>query len=324
MKKRRPRSIPPIDPSGIKTTSLLRTKRKVRVKDFARPTPPASSFAKFWSRGIPEILAGADLKKLAKNIAAAHRRKKQVILAMGAHPIKVGLSPLIIDFMERGIITALAGNGAVAIHDLEIALAGVTSEEVESSIENGSFGATRESADAFRKVALSCTSEDIGFGESLGDYILGEKPARENLSIFARARKLGIAATVHIAIGTDIVHIHPGLDGAGLGRGSLLDFRIFASAVSRLEQGVFINLGSAVIMPEVFLKALSLARNLGNKVERFTAANMDFIPHYRPRVNVLERPTSKGGHAINLIGHHEIMLPLLFAGVLEELKGVKR
>ena len=323
MKKPGKKTVQPIDCSGLRTTSLLAGARKVKVKDFARPLSPSARFAQFWNRGLPDILAASSLKLLAQNIARAHCQNKQVMLAMGAHAVKVGLSPLILDFMERGIITAIAGNGAVAIHDFEIALAGRTSEEVATAIEDGSFGATRETADAFREVAARCAEEEIGFGRALGHYILAHKLPHRDLSIFARACERDIPATVHIALGTDIVHIHPGLDAAGLGRGSLRDFKIFASSVSRLERGVYLNLGSAVVMPEVFLKAVSLVRNLGHKLEKFTAANMDFIDHYRPRVNVLARPTSKGGTAINLIGHHEIMLPLLFAGVLEELKGGK-
>lgn len=324
MKKRAPQSLKPLDCSRLKTTSLFRSRRKVRAADFAKPMSANASLTEFFYRGLPDILAARNLKLLAQKIAAAHRRNRQVILAMGAHPLKVGLGPLLVDFIERGIITALAGNGAVAIHDFELALAGRTSEEVESAIADGSFGATAETAEAFRKLASRCAGEQIGFGRALGEFIISEKLPYRHLSVFAAACRKDIPSTVHIGLGTDIVHMHPGLDGAGLGRGSLLDFRIFASAVSRLGQGVYINLGSAVIMPEVFLKALSLARNLGCKLDRFTAANMDFIYQYRPRVNVLERPTSRGGTAINLIGHHELMLPLLFAGVLQELEGGKR
>ncbi len=314
----------PLDFSGLKTTSLLKSPRKVKVGDFARPLSAGAKFSEFWRNGIPEILAGTALKKLARSIAQAHVRKKEVILAMGAHAIKVGLSPLIIDFMKRGIITALAGNGAVAIHDFEIALAGHTSEEVESALEDGTFGAARETGEAFNAVAAACLNGETGFGEALGELILSRKLENRDLSLFANALSLGIPATVHVAIGTDIVHIHPGLDGAGLGAGSLRDFGIFAKAVSKLEGGVFINLGSAVIMPEVFLKAVSLARNLGYKLEKFTAANLDFVAQYRSHTNVLKRPTSKGGTPIGLIGHHELMLPLLFAGVLEELAGGKQ
>ncbi len=316
-------ALKPLDSSGLRTSSLLKSKRKVQVKDFARTISRGSKFSEFWESGIPKILAGAELRKLACKIAEAHRRKKQVILAMGAHPIKVGLSPLIIDFIKRGIITAIAGNGAVAIHDFEIAFAGYTSEEVETALEDGSFGTAKETGEAFREVSGRCGRAEIGFGEALGDLINSRKLWNRELSIFGQAQKLNLPATVHIAIGTDIVHIHPGLDGAGLGAGSLRDFGIFAQAVSKLEGGVFLNLGSAVIMPEVFLKALSLSRNLGYRLEKFTTANLDFVFHYRPAVNVLKRPTSKGGTAVSLIGHHEIMLPLLFAGVLEELGGKK-
>jgi len=313
----------PLDFSGLKTTRLLKSPRKVNVKDFAQPVRYGAKFSEFWRDGIPDILGGASLRLLAKKIADAHLRKKQVILAMGAHPIKVGLSPLIIDFMKRGIITAIAGNGAVAIHDFEISFSGHTSEEVESALEDGSFGSALETGEAFKQVAERCYSYGLGFGEVLGELIRERKMRYKHLSLFATARKLRIPSTVHIAIGTDIVHIHPGLSGSGLGAGSLRDFGIFARAVSQLEGGVFINLGSAVIMPEVFLKAVSVCRNLGFKLEKFTTANLDFITYYRPAMNVLKRPTSKGGTAINLIGHHEILLPLLFAGVQEEIGGKK-
>ena len=321
MKKTRRAKIQPLDFSGLKTSSLLNSRRKVKVNDFARLVSPHESFAQFWREGLPDILAGQNIKKLAKNIAAASRKNKQVLLAMGAHPVKVGLSPLIIEFMKRGIITAIAGNGALAVHDFEIALAGATSEEVESAIRDGSFGAAQETGAAFREVAKRCAEQDVGFGTALGEYILAQKLPFRRLSIFAEAAQQEIPATVHIALGTDIVHMHPGLSGAGLGRGSLYDFAVFADTVSRLENGVFINLGSAVVMPEVFLKAVSLVRNLGYRLEKFTSANLDFILHYRPRMNVLERPTGKGGQSFNLTGHHEIMLPLLFTGVLAELKG---
>ena len=309
----------PLDLSGLKTTSLLSSQRKVKIEDFAQPPLPEQDFSHFWKESLPKILAGKEIRELARAIARAHKEKKPVILGMGAHPIKVGLSPLIIDFIRRGIITALAGNGAVAIHDYELALSGHTSEEVEEAIDDGSFGTSRETAEGFKKLAERCARGKVGLGSALGEMILkGDFPYKD-LSIFAQAYQSRIPATVHIALGTDIVHIHPGLDGGGLGQGSLLDFRIFARAVSELEGGVYINLGSAVIMPEVFLKAVSLVRNLGYPLEKFTTANLDFITHYRAQKNVLERPTQKGGRAINLVGHHELLLPLLFAGVLVEL-----
>jgi len=313
----------PLDISGLKTTSLLKGKRKVETKDFAQPIEPSKNFIEFWEHCLPEILAGKQIKNLAQAIARAHLQKKQVIMAMGAHPLKVGLSPLIIDFMKKGIITAVAGNGAVAIHDYEIALSGHTSEEVESAINDGSFGTAKETAQGFKKVAQRCAQEEIGWGGALGELILKENLPYKELSIFAQAKLLDIPATVHIAIGTDIIHMHPGLSPEGVGRGSFYDFRLFARLVSELEEGVFINLGSAVIMPEVFLKAVSLVRNLDFKLENFTTANLDFIPHYRPLKNVLERPTQKGGQAINLIGHHELLVPLLFMGVLAELEREK-
>ena len=322
MKKNKTR-VRPLDNSRLKTSSILKSRRKVNIKVFAQPISEEAKFSEFWEHCLPKILAGQNLRILAEKIVQAHLSKKMVILGMGAHPIKVGLSALIIELMKRGIVNAIAGNGALAIHDFEIALAGQTSEEVEKGLEDGSFGVSKETAQAFKKVSETCAKQEIGFGEALGKLILSENLPYQRLSLFANAVQLGIPATVHIAIGTDIVHIHPGLNGAGLGRGSLYDFRIFARSVSGLEKGVYINFGSAVIMPEVFLKALSLARNLGYRIEDFTTANLDFITHYRPRVNVLERPTRKAGSAINIIGHHELVFPLLFGGILNRLKGGK-
>lgn len=313
----------PLDLSKLKKTSLVKEKRKVELGAFALPFESGTSFLKFWE-SLPDFLGAKDLKELAEIIARAHKRKKEFILAMGAHPIKVGLSPLIVDFIKRGIISGVAMNGAGAIHDFEIAFAGKTSEEVESAIEDGSFGSARETGEFFAQVSRKCSNEGIGLGEAIGKLLLANNYKNNGLSIVAQAVKRNVPVTVHIAIGTDIIHIHPQIDGGGLGKGSLLDFRIFCKMISRLEGGVFLNLGSAVIMPEVFLKAVSAVRNLGFKLKKFTTVNMDFILHYRPRVNVLTRPVGKYGRGINLIGHHEIMLPLLFAGVLEQLKEEKK
>jgi len=244
---------------------------------------------------------------------------KTMILSMGAHAIKVGLNPVIIDLLDRGIIKGLAMNGACIIHDAELAMAGKTSEDVASEIGAGRFGMAEETG-RFLNEAISVGAEKgLGLGESVGAMLIREDFPFNRQSFLARAYELDIPVTVHVAMGTDIIHFHPSADGASIGKASHHDFRVFSSLVSELEGGVFINLGSAVIMPEVFLKALSLVRNLGYEVRDFTTVNMDFIQHYRPMTNVVHRPTLDGGKGFSLTGHHEIMFPLLAAAVIEGL-----
>jgi hypothetical protein len=244
-----------------------------------------------------------------------------VLLGMGAHPIKVGLNPILIDWMEKGVLKGLSMNGAGLIHDVEVAMVGHTSEEVDEDLSEGTFGMVRETQETINRTIQKGVDEGLGIGESLGRKILKEKFPFKHLSLLAAGQRLGIPITVHVAIGTDITHMGPSADGAALGKGSLKDFHTFVFLVSKLEKGVFINLGSAVIMPEVFLKAVGLARNLGYPVFHLTTVNMDFIQHYRPILNVVKRPTLKGGRGYNLIGHHEVMFPLLAAAVIEKLKG---
>jgi hypothetical protein len=308
----------PLDLKGIKTASLQKRKSKIGVDCFASPLRPGVSFKEFL-HSLPRTLAAEDLQKVVSHIVAAVRGDKMVLLGMGAHPIKVGLSPLIINLMERGVIRGLALNGAGIVHDVEIAMAGKTSEEVAEGLGTGAFGVTKETAEFINGALQAGHHEGRGFGEAVG-RALQEKafPYRE-LSICAAASRLDIPLTVHVAIGTDVVHIHPSTDGAIIGEMTYLDFKLFASLVSSLEGGIYINLGSAVIMPEVFLKALSAARNLGHKVETFFTINMDFIQHYRPTQNVVCRPTVQGGKGFALTGHHEIMVPLLAAAVIEGL-----
>ena len=239
---------------------------------------------------------------------------------MGAHPTKVGLNPVLVDLMERRVITALALTGAVIIHDFELAMMGHTSEEVDTEINTGRFGMAEETGRLLNEAITHGVRKGLGIGEALGTWIEERRFPNRNTSLLAAGARLGIPVTVHVAIGTDIIHMHPAVDGAALGEGTLRDFRTFAAVVAGLEGGVYLNLGSAVIMPEVFLKALTLARNLGHTVDRITTVNMDFLPHYRPLTNVLRRPTQKGGAGHMLIGHHEIMVPLLAAGVLESLR----
>ncbi len=304
----------------IKTSSLRKRKSKVEADRFASPLRPGSPFKGFL-HSLPQILAAGDFKEVVSHIVAAVRGDKMVLLGMGAHPIKVGVSPIIIDLLKRGIIRGVAMNGAGIVHDVEIALAGRTSEEVEEGLGSGLFGVTNETAEFINGALKDGHKEGWGFGEAIGKALQKEEglPYRD-MSICAVASQLGVPLTVHVAIGTDVVHIHPSADGSIIGELTYRDFRLFAALVASLEGGIYINMGSAVIMPEVFLKALSAARNLGYRLEDFVTLNMDFIQHYRPTQNVVRRPTAKGGKGFALTGHHEIMFPLLAAAVIEGLE----
>ena len=270
-------------------------------------------------QGLPNILAAQSLKAIARKIARVHRANKTVLLGMGAHPIKVGLSPLIIDFMERGIINAVALNGAGVIHDFELAYMGETSEDVAASLKDGSFGMGEETGAFLNQAISEGSGRELGIGAAVGQAILKARLPHRRLSILAAGAGWGIPITSHIAIGTDIIHMHPKVDGKALGDGSLRDFRTLTSVVATLRGGVYLNFGSAVVLPEVFLKAVSLARNLGHPVQNLTTVNLDFLAHYRPLTNVVSRPTQQSGKGYHLTGHMEIMVPLLFAAVLEEL-----
>ncbi|MGE5254912.1 MAG: hypothetical protein ACM3N7_13170 [Planctomycetaceae bacterium] len=317
------RKIQPLALDGVKTYPLASRKSLVKLEDFARPLLPRSSFQKFLN-SLPGFLAAKDFGEVVLRIGKAHARGKPVILGMGAHPIKVGLSPLIIHLMEKGVLQGVALNGAGIIHDFEIALAGKTSEDVASEIGEGSFGMSEETGRILNEAINQGGKKGGGLGRSVGERIWKSKFRHRRLSITAAGARLGIPVTVHVAVGTDIIHMHPHCRGAALGEGSHRDFRLFAALVSRLEGGVYLNLGSAVILPEVFLKALTLARNLGHRVRNFTTVNMDFIPHYRPLTNVVRRPTLAGGRGFHLTGHHEIMFPLLCAAILEEIRAGER
>jgi hypothetical protein len=268
---------------------------------------------------MPKILAANNLKSLADAIVSAHARKKMVIAMMGAHVIKCGLSPLIIDLMKKGVIKAVALNGAGIIHDTEIAMIGRTSEDVGEGIADGSFGMAGETASFINGAIDSGFRRGIGIGEALGSAIIKKKLPHRDLSILAEGYGMNVPVTVHVAIGTDIIHQHPSVNGEATGAGSLLDFKNFIYNVSNLEGGVAINFGSAVILPEVFLKAVTVARNLHSKPSVFTTANFDMISQYRPYQNVLSRPTSMGGKSYNVIGHHEILIPLLYRFIVEKM-----
>ncbi|MCK5254691.1 MAG: hypothetical protein KAQ81_01615 [Deltaproteobacteria bacterium] len=314
--KKGPKSI---NSEEIKTIPLDERPSKVSTKDFGKPYEKGNSFKDFLNT-LPAILAAKDIREVAHQAVNAHRNKKPVIFGMGAHVVKVGLNPLIIDLMQRGIISCIAMNGAVAIHDVEIALAGKTSEDVSASLKRGEFGMAGDAANIINQAVKTGADNNWGMGDAIGKELLQLSAPYTEMSLLAMACKNGIPLTVHVGIGTDTIHMHPSFDGAATGKLSHLDFKKFSSLVAQLEGGVFFNIGSAVIIPEVFLKALSLATNLGGKTNTLTTVNMDFIRHYRPSVNVVQRPTTaSNGKGYHLIGHHEIMLPLLSAAILEEL-----
>ncbi len=307
-----------IDVSKIRTIPLDARKCKVAISDFARPLVRGSSFKAFYD-SLPSILASNNLKGLVDAIISARRKDKMIILMMGAHVIKCGLSPLIIDLMKRGVIKAIALNGAGIIHDTEIAMIGRTSEDVGEAILDGSFGMAKETASFINDTINAGYKMGLGIGEALGGAIIRKRLPHRKFSLLAAGKELGVPITAHVAIGTDIIHQHPSANGAAIGEGSLLDFRNFIYSVSMLEDGVCVNFGSAVVLPEVFLKAVTVARNLGYKLTKFTTANFDMINQYRPHQNILSRPTSCGGRGYNIIGHHELMMPLLYRSIIEKL-----
>lgn len=312
--------IPPINVSDLKTYPLKKRHSKVRVSDFARPWRRGGSFVRFY-RSLPDILGVKTLRAVALSIAAAHRKRRPVIVGIGAHVVKVGLTPIFVDLMNRGIVSAIAMNGAGIIHDFELALMGHTSEEVDAEIDQGRFGMAEETGRMINDAIVRGADEQRGLGEAVGRYIDRSRGLFRNhrTSILAAGVRLGIPVTVHVAVGTDIIHMHPSADGAAIGATSLFDFRRLTAVVSGMEGGVYLNVGSAVVLPEVFLKTVSLARNLGHPLTQITTVNMDFLSHYRPLTNVVRRPTQKGGRGYSLIGHHEIMVPLLAAAIYEEL-----
>jgi len=310
-----------LDLNQVTYSSLKRKRHKVGKALFASPWRSGGSLTDLIN-SLPEILAGKEFREVVERIAKAVRQKKLVLLGMGAHPIKVGLSPIIIDLMEKGILGGIAVNGACLVHDVEIAMVGHTSEEVDEELNKGTFGMVKETHEIINNAIRDGVQKGLGVGESIGRTILDGKFPYKRLSLLAAGQRLGIPITAHIAIGTDINHMGPSADGSALGQGSLQDFQTFASLVSKMEKGVFLNLGSAVILPEVFLKAFALARNLGHPLMNITTVNMDFIHQYRASLNVVKRPTLKGGKGYTLIGHHELMFPLLAAAVIEKINEV--
>ena len=310
----------PLETGGIKRYSLSERPSKVSVDKFAKPYKKGAK-VKDYLDALPGFLAAADLREIAGRIADAHRGGRAIIIGMGAHPIKVGLNPLLIQWMEAGLLSTLAVNGAAMVHDFEIAFQGATSEEVGAAIDDGSFGMARETGEYINNFVKDGVKDGLGLGESLGRGFTEANFKYNNHSLFYNAYKHKIPVTVHVAMGTDVIHYHPEADPAAIGEGSHRDFRLLAECCRGLDGGgVFINLGSAVVIPEVFLKTVTLLRNLGTPLETLYTLNMDFVNNYRPRLNVVQRPTQKGGKGYNLYGHHEIMFPLLTAAVMENLK----
>lgn len=310
----------PLDFGQVRTYPLAERSNRVRVEDFARPVPPGSSLTTFLA-SLPDILAGQEFRKVVRAVAHAHRVGAPVLWAMGAHVIKVGLSPLLIDLMERGIITALALNGAGAIHDVELAMGGQTSENVSAGIRAGNFGMVTETGEFINAACDVALREGIGMGEALGRSLLASPLPRKSTSLLANGLRLGIPVTVHVAIGGDIHHTHPSTRGEALGAATFNDFRLLCGVMAHVREGsVVFNVGSAVVLPVVLEKAFAAARNLGHPVERFTGVTMDFIQHYRSNLNPVSRARDLDGQGIVLTGHHELMIPLLAAAVLEELQ----
>lgn len=308
----------PIDLKKVQTFPLSVRENKVATSDFAKPGRAGAS-ARDLLASLPNILAGRDLRRVARGVAAARQHNKPVVLAMGAHVIKVGLNPLIIAFMEQGLIQAIALNGAGVVHDVEVALQGATSEDVVAGLPTGRFGMVRETGELINDAVRQGSAAGKGLGRSVGERILAEKLPCRDQSILAAGVRKEVDVTVHAALGTDIVHTHPSMDGASWGAASMADFCTLCGIVGELgDGGVLLHFGSAVILPEVLLKAVTVARNVGRPVARFMSVNVDFIRQYRSQ-NVVERMRALEAEAISLIGHHEIMMPLLFQAILEEL-----
>ncbi len=306
-----------IDLSAIRTYKATTRASKVTTDLEGKPMRAGMNVGQ-WLDALPGVLKADDLKAVALAIAHARQKRKPVIVMLGGHVIKTGCAPVLAGLAVDGFISHLASNGAAAIHDTELARFGHTSEDVAAQLADGSFGMAADTALLVNDAARRAAGGKEGFGEAVGAMLLDENGPHIERALIARAYQLGIPYTLHVAMGTDIVHQHPTASGAAIGEASLRDFRIFASSVANLGGGgVILNLGSAVIMPEVLLKALAVARNLGNPVRDFTTANFDMIQHYRPGVNVVRRPVLEGGNGFAITGHHELMIPLLAAAVYE-------
>jgi len=317
--------VQPITFSGVRTYPLATRKSKVTASDVAKPVGRGASLSKFLD-SLPNILAARDLHNIAAAVQTARKRERAILWGIGGHVVKVGLTPVLIDLMEKGFVSGIAMNGAALIHDFEMAMAGSTSEDVEAALGKGQFGMAAETGWGINEIAKLAYRVRMGYGEAAGQYLTSGvvEPKHPELSILVAAYKKRIPVTIHLAIGTDIPHMHPSVDGAALGAASLHDFRLFCALVERMDGGgVYLNWGSAVLLPEVFLKAVSVVRNLGVPLRPITTANFDFIQHYRPTTNVVKRPTAasnakkgEGSRGFAITGHHELMLPLLASALV--------
>jgi hypothetical protein len=314
-------SLRPLSLTEVNTYSLRERPSKVTVKDFARPLAPASSFADFL-RSLPNILAVRSLLEIAAHVRRARVLGKPVIWGIGGHVIKTGLAPVIIDLMQRGYVGAIAANGSVLVHDAEIALVGSTSEDVDATLGAGAFGAAEETGKLLNDAAQMGARDGIGLGEAMGQALLALAPQHKDYSLLCAAYEARVPFTAHVQIGADIAHFHPNADGAALGATTHTDFRLLSELVRRLDGGgVYLNIGSAVVLPEIFLKAVTLVRNLGHPLRDFTTANFDFIQSYRPLTNVVRRPVADGaGRGYAITGHHELTIPLLAAAILSDIE----
>ncbi|HEX8637441.1 MAG TPA: hypothetical protein VF692_05215 [Pyrinomonadaceae bacterium] len=307
----------PIDLEKINTYELASRPSKVTTKDFAKPIEKNDSLKAFLEK-MPNILAVESLRAVAEQIRRAKRLNKPVVWGMGGHVVKTGVAPIIIDLMRRGFVSAIAANGSVLVHDTEIALVGFTSEDVDASLGKGDFGAARETGEILNRAAINGREDKIGLGEAMGREVHSQNPANADVSLLCQTFQNKIPFTAHLTIGADIGHFHAVADGAALGATSHTDFKLFCSIVKELNNGgVYLNFGSAVTMPEIFLKAVTVVRNLGGELQDFSTANFDFIQHYRPTTNVVRRPTAGGaGRGFSITGHHELLVPLLAAQIL--------
>lgn len=312
---------PSIELDNLRTMSIKDRKSKVDVNDFAMPHRPGSGVLEFLEC-LPNILAGESIRKVIDAIASAYYGGKPVVAAMGAHVIKCGLSPIIADLIKRGVITALAFNGAGAIHDSEIARFGKTSEDVVDGMRTGMFGMANETAEFINSGAEAAAMDGLGLGEALGRALIKDNAPHRDVSLLATAYECSVPLTVHVCVGCDIVHMHSSADGAAIGEASMHDFRILTSAMQNLgDGGVLLNIGSAVVLPEVILKGITTLINLGHEMRGMTGVNLDFVQHYRSNQQVVARVREIGGEGISLTGHHELMIPLIAAGVIERLEG---
>lgn len=310
----------PIDTSAIKTYSIRTRDNKVNVAEhFAKPVTPAMTCASLLD-AMPRLLGADSIRAVADKVVQARAQDRPVVLAMGGHVIKCGLQPVLKTLIEADVITAVAMNGSAAIHDFEVSLIGATSEEVGDVLHSGDFGFSDETGGGMNQALKAGLGKDLGFARAVGEWIIAQEHPYREYSLLAACVEHGLPVTAHVAMGTDIIHQHPAMDGAVTGEMSFRDFKLITSVVADLGNGgVWLNVGSAVIMPEVFLKALSIAQNLGHKVDNFTTANFDMNQHYRPMQNVIKRPTSGSGNGYSIVGHHEINIPLLGAAILDRM-----